>query len=280
MEFFQIRKLGDVTIIIGLLKKKEKYMRLPFINVKNIIPFCFFIVMTFFAPRISQGQELTFAVTHWPPYSICEQDTPCSGIDVEIVKEIAKRLNTQLKIEKCPWKRCLYIMEKGEADIISSLLRVPDREVYMRFIEPPYRPGVSKVFYLKKGSRHLIQKYEDLHKLKIGTILGSKYFSRFDNDSKIRKIEVAKEYQLLELLKAGRIDAFINDEQQADYLIFTKGYQGQFDKASFRSEKGVAYLAISKKSKFANQLSIFNNIIAQMKSEGKVKEILNMYFKK
>ncbi len=163
-------------------------------------------------PTLSRGEDLLYANAHYPPWVIVKEDGQMEGIDIEILKEISKRLNLNLKMDDCPWKRCLSMLKYGEIDIISTLIRRPDREKIMHYIDPPYFRKSTKAFYLKKGKGNLIQKYEDLYKISVGIVKGYKYFQRFDNENKIEKQSVVRDVQLLRMLERDRFEAFIGTE--------------------------------------------------------------------
>ena len=257
-------------------------MRLEVIAIKkyfvcSLVCIC---TMLLFNCQISRAgeNELVYAITHWPPQMVVE-DSLCSGIDVEILKIIAERLNIRFDFRPCPWKRCLLDIENGIADITSSLSKTPEREEYMIFIEPPYITNTTIAFYVKKGEGIRIQKYEDLRSLRIGVTLGDVYFPRFDEDSNLEKEAVDTAIQNFKKLKLGRIDTFVNMAMQADYRIATEGYSGLFEKASFRySINKDGYFAISKKSTHAANIAKFNDIMRQMVSEGEIQIIENRYF--
>lgn len=157
----------------------------------NTIFLIFIFLFLVSLPSLS-AKELHFVNEHWPPYIIMDGANKARGIDVEIITEIANRLGASLEITNCDWLYCLRMIKNGRADIISSALKNPEREQYMYYIEPPYIVKSTKLFYLRKGQAHKIQKYEDLYQLNIGVLKGSLYFSPFDNDSNIQKVEVLK----------------------------------------------------------------------------------------
>ena len=67
---------------------------------------------------------------------------------------------------------------------------------------------------------------------------------------------------------------------QADYQIIQEGYRGAFEKASYKPGNDVdLYLAISKKSIYAKELSLFNETIRRIVEEGKVIEFAEKYYK-
>lgn len=236
----------------------------------------FFLILASFHPNYILGNELSFAVNEWPPW---KTTSPFDGIDIRIAKKIAARLNLLIKFKKCPWKRCLKMIELGNVDMLSSVIKKADREVYALFIEPPYLTEAATRFYILKNSGHQIQKYEDLYKLVIGITRGYRYFRKFDEDRIVKKVEVTNDIQLLKMLAAGRLDAFVSPEISADYLILKKGYSEAFKKTPFKiNQKIQTYMILSKKSPHAKNLSQFNMTIRQMVEEGIIKEIVNSYF--
>jgi polar amino acid transport system substrate-binding protein len=246
----------------------------------KIVMLLAFIVLIFCPGLSNAEEEINFAITPWPPWTIYEEDGTYSGYDVDIMTGIAKRLNLKLVFKKCPWKRCLNNMKTGQYEIISQLLKRPEREEYLHFIEPPYISKTRKVFYLLKSKNHDINKHEDLHKVKeVGVVLGNKYYDSFDDDPKINKDPVKKEIQLLGMLKLDRIDTFIGTENQIDYLILTNPeFKGIFKKASYyHDEENLVYFAISRKSKYAKRLGEFNEILNDMLEKGIIQEYINKY---
>jgi len=246
----------------------------------NTIFLIFIFLCLVSLPSLS-AKELHFANEHWPPYIIMEGTHKASGIDVDIITEIANRLGVSVEIANCDWLYCLRMIENGRTDIISSALKHPEREKYMNYIEPPYIEKSTKLFYLRKGQAHKIKKYENIYQLNIGVLKGSLYFSPFDKDSNIQKVEVLKTEQLLPMLKMGRIDALIGTEIVIDYLIQLHSYEGLFDKSVFRYDlKTPFHFAISKKSYFSKEIDKFNSILKSLIKEGFVQEIIDKYNKK
>jgi len=87
------------------------------------------------------------AIRHWPPSMIITQGA-YSGIDVEILRLIAKQFNWKMEFIECPAKRCFIMLEQGELDISSG--RFSLREAYLYFVEPPLFVASEIVFYFQK----------------------------------------------------------------------------------------------------------------------------------
>ena len=248
-------------------------------NALKRISWSFIVFHTLLYIDTAQADELVVALSNIPPWSITKEGS-CEGINIEVLKIFSSKLGIQFKYVICPWKRCLAMMENGEADLMGTLLKSPDREIYMHYIEPPYWEKSRKVFFLQKGKTHLLKKHADLHDLTIGALRGAKYFPAFDNDPKIVKYEVAKPIQMLRMLEKGRIDAFIGAQLPMEYrLLKYPEFEGKFEKATYMHEtKSSVYMAISKKSKFADRMPCFNKVMKQLVLDGEVVKIIDDLF--
>ncbi len=238
------------------------------------------IIVCFFASQtgLYAQDEMKVGFSDMPPWKM-SNDNSVEGADADIIKAIGKKLNLKVTFKKLPFKRSLKYLKTGDADIMTSLLRKPEREEYIIFIDPPYMGKSNKVFYVPRGNKTRISKYEDLYPLKIGTKLGAKYFPRFDSDEKLKK-EAAVSYKLniLMLLKK-RIDTFIITDSSGDYLIHKMGYGDKFEKAIFGYTKNnPVYIGLSKKSHMANHKSI--TIISNMIKSGEIDQVISNFFKK
>ena len=153
-----------------------------------------FLFCLLYSPLVS-GQEVKFALNHWPPYSISD-DGQLGGIDLDVGREIARRMEFTLSVRKCPFKRCLTEMEKGVLDLQSGIARNEERAQYMSYAEQPYHQ-VSVVFHVRKGESERLKTYQDLKRMRVGMVAKSHYFDPFNGDDSLTKMEVAEERLLL-----------------------------------------------------------------------------------
>lgn len=63
-----------------------------------------------------------------------------NGPDAQILKAVAKELNLDIVFSPAPFKRRLLMMKNGELDMICGLLKRPEREAYIHFVNPPIKP--------------------------------------------------------------------------------------------------------------------------------------------
>lgn len=232
------------------------------------------------APNRSLAAEYVIGTDPWPPFTIMEKGVP-SGIDVDFLKEIEKRLpDVTFRFEEIPWVRALHYMETGKIDAITGLAKRPDREKYITYTSPPYYSDCSSRFYMRKGLGQYIKQYEDLYDFEVGYVVNSAYFDPFDTDEKLNKYSVTHEEQLLKMLGNGRLDVIIGTNCQVDYDIKLSGLLGRFEQAEYRPGNNVhLYLGLSKKSAITEILPQLNQVIQQLKDEGVIDKIAEKYFK-
>lgn len=221
---------------------------------------------------------IILGTNHVPPFKIVEGES-LSGINADVLQEILRGMNLKLKIRKCPWKRCLTELENGNIDIFLGLFKTPEREKIYYYCEPAYKNRSDKAFYLIAGEGHRIKKYEDLYTLDIiGVTRGYKNFERFDKDDRLPKAYVTEHHQNIMKLISGRVDAFIQTEEAADYLIKTQGYTDKIDKAPYKYSKiNPSYFVISRNSPFMSRKAEFEKNLALFIKQGLYKKISNKW---
>ena len=203
------------------------------------------------------------------------------GLQSLLMQSIAENLETDIEIKEVPFARRLHYLETGSIDIGAELLKNSEREKYIYFIDPPYKLKSKKIFIVQKGKSAMIQKYEDLYNLKIGTGIKSSYFNRFDNDMKITKESAPSFNHNIKKLISERIDAVIYTESFAFMKIKEMGFENLLEAADFSySKDNPVYFGISKKSELINNLEKTEKVIKKMILKGDIDKIINKYFLK
>jgi polar amino acid transport system substrate-binding protein len=236
------------------------------------------------SPVSLAADTLHYAVFPAPPYMIGAEDEPksMSGIDVEIAQEIARRLNLKIEFIKCTWARCLELMKSGEADLLSSAYKKPDREAYMIYFDKAYLEQLPIAFYYLKNKNVVVRNYEDIYQFNnIGVLHDASYFDRFDKDTRAKKFEVPSQEQLFPMLLAGRIDAMAGYVPTENYRLNTGGYRSQIERSTYEyQEQALVYMTISKMSPFAKRIKELNQINDQLLADGSINRIINVYYEK
>jgi polar amino acid transport system substrate-binding protein len=206
-----------------------------------------------------------------------------SGIDVDIVRELARRTHMDVTIIRCPWLRCLKLMETGEADLLSSAYKKPEREQYMQYFDHAYLDRLPIAFYVRKDSDIQINAYEDLYRLDrpVGVLRGASYFPRFDGDTLLKKAEISTQDQLFPMLVGRRLDVIAGYVPTANFRLITEGYQSRVRKSQFEySERADVYMAVSKKSPLLKRFKELNDINTILLAQGVLQRIRESYYEK
>ena len=287
---YRLRVLFDINCN-GLIRNLLVRMSISMVRCypKKIITLSVIALTLFMTLGLCRAEDIIIPMDPWPPWKSVDPqswEVDPQGIDNRLIGALLTAYNQtfdadiQPSYRGYPWKRCLDMMEKGEADLISGVLKSPEREEYMIFLEPPYKTRSAKVFYMRKGEGQRIQDYEDLYTLKIGVQAGVRYFQPFDDDPKMHKEEAGDDLSNLRKLQYGRIDAVISTETQADYLIATQGLKGEFDKADYRYDYDLpVYFALSRQSPYARYDIQFSKVIAALAGKGVFEDIISDYFR-
>jgi len=230
------------------------------------------------------GEKIRYAIFPAPPYMIGadREGKDVSGIDVDIAHEIARRMNLEIEFVRCPWARCLAMMQAGEADLLSSVWKRPERKAYLRYFDTPFLDQLPITFYFKKGSGRVVDKYEDLYHLNsIGVLRGAGYFERFDQDVKLKKQEVTSQDQLFPMLVNDRFEAMAGYVPTENYRMVVEGYAGKIERARYEFAENVpVYMAISKKSLLADRFDEFNQVNTALANEGVLIRIRDAYYQR
>ena len=218
--------------------------------------------------------ELKVAIFLEPPFANLVQGK-LVGEFIDVAKLLAKSANLNVTFVQCPFARCLALVKSGSADMVFGLLKLPEREQDLLFIEPPYFEQTSPLkFYTLNKHNYVINEFSDLKGLTVGTLRGSAYFEQFDTDIDIKKIELTSREQMVNMLLKDRIDTFLEREESVLPLVSTQDYQ-QFSIAKYAYNKTVkSYIAISKNSPIKQYAATFSATLAKAIDEGVIAKII------
>ncbi|MFT5718986.1 MAG: polar amino acid transport system substrate-binding protein [Oleiphilaceae bacterium] len=174
-----------------------------------------------FFPILSLGQ--TFDIVgddDYPPFTYYDKDSQLKGIDIELFKEVANRLDIQINIKLVPWKRLLKMTKEG--DIVGSfaLFKTPEREGFSLFTYPIHY-STFKLFTTKNHALSYTN-IKDLYGKRIGIEAGFVINDEFDQASARGDITLIQVFSFDDafrrLLKNG-IDAFVGNDLVVHYKL-------------------------------------------------------------
>lgn len=240
---------------------------------KTIAAFLFLFISLVSSAVFAAKPTVLLGVPHWPPYTYDENEF-IGGLDVELFVELGERIGFDLRLVSCPWKRCLKMVEVGQLDVVTSMLKTTERTLYLDYVSPPYYTS-NKVFYVLKPQATEINHYDDLAKLLVGTTAGHSYDARFDSDESLNKVAMVNEASLVDMLLKRRIDTFVSEQRFADIVIQSKKLQEQVQKANFMFAGVEGYIGVSKQTKHTELYNALCQQISLMLVDGTLDKIFH-----
>jgi len=171
---------------------------------------------------VKEKGVLTMAMSgQYPPFNFVDDKNQLTGFDVEIGKEVAKRMNVKGEPLTTAWDGIIAgLLAKKYELICGSMAITPERLKSIDFSDPYYRSGAQ--LFVKKGSA--VKSVAELKGKKVGVTLGTTYEKWVRENIENVDIRTYKGVpdMILEV-STGRIDGFITDKIVGALAIKDKG---------------------------------------------------------
>ncbi|MBC06383.1 transporter substrate-binding domain-containing protein [Thalassospira sp.] len=225
------------------------------------------------------ARTLVVAINDAPPYRIVTEtsDEPVyTGIYVDVIREAARRAGIDLVFDVVPFKRALFLMETGEADLMLGPNRTDDRVKYMYYFGAAL-PNEPKVIYTGDVDANVIEVKDLRHKL-VGVVRGANYGWKLNDARDIRFVEAADYETLFKMLDLHRIDALISPELLAAAYIREFG-PFRIKKSDLLIQGQPSFIALSRQSDFFldGSFTILEQHLIEMRHDGTFEEIYGRY---
>lgn len=225
------------------------------------------------------NNHLIMVTEEWPPFRINDQKSPSGfrGIDIDIVERLSDELGVTIEIRRHPWARALEMMRNGQADMVTGAARTAEREVFMHYLPISYC-AVRPVFYTQKGQGQSIRSYQDLYGKKIGYSLHSAYFEPFNSDTRLDKVGLSTEQQLLQVLALKRLDLVIGTDPNISYDTARLGFAEKFEPTAYTPpDRTELFITLSRRSPAMNMAPQIEQALQKLMDDGTIETILERY---
>lgn len=155
------------------------------------------------------GEKLRIVTEPWSPY-VTVDDQQVSGLDYEMTNTVFKRLGIDVQWQFLPWKRCLMMLEQGEADGVLDIFKVAEREDLLLYPNEPLS-DVNWVLFQSNDRPHPFNALDDLRGLTIGVSPGYLYTPAFDTSNLFTREPAPSHEANFGKLVRGRIDLLVTD---------------------------------------------------------------------
>lgn len=143
------------------------------------------------------------------------------GFDMDLIRALAKQMGTEIQIQSMGFDALIPALEANTIDVaISGMTINEERAKKVNFSKPYYKSGLAIIV---KSDNNTIKSFNDLEGKNIAVQIGTSSASeaRKLKNAKIREFNTPPE-TFMEL-KAGGVDAVINDKPVNDYYIKQAG---------------------------------------------------------
>ncbi len=212
--------------------------------------------------RIKKAGTVSIAMScGYPPFSFYNGKNQVVGFDVDVSREVAKRLGVQPKVIVTEWNGIIKGLQSGSYDaILGSMSVTEERAAAVGFSIPYYYSRCSVI--VKKGSP--LKSPKDL----AGKVVGVAQGTTYESDAKALgtgKISIYEDDEkALTALQKGAVDAVITDEIVSIYLAKAKSLPIEPIGEPLRTEK----IAVAFRKEDESLLLQVNKILKAMQDDG------------
>ncbi|WP_233444608.1 transporter substrate-binding domain-containing protein [Halalkalibacterium halodurans] len=154
----------------------------------------------------------------YPPFAFADENNELTGYDIEVVKEIDKKLDGYtFEFVATPWDSMFLALESNKIQAVADqIAKTPEREEKYLFTDESY--FAAETVIVVKSGREDIQTLEDLEGKKVGALAGDSYTllleehnEKADNGIILEYSESGNPSEILQDVQNGRVDAYVND---------------------------------------------------------------------
>lgn len=164
-----------------------------------------------------EGKLLVGTEGTYPPFTFHDESGELTGFDVEIAKEVAKRLGVKAEFKETQWDAMFAGLDAKRFDMVANQVGIkPEREEKYDFSKPYI---TSTAVLITNEDNNEIKSFEDLKGKKAAQSMTSNYADiARENGAEIVGVEGFN--QAIELLLSKRADVTINEN--LSFLDFKK----------------------------------------------------------
>ncbi|RFB14978.1 amino acid ABC transporter substrate-binding protein [Bacillus sp. HNG] len=216
---------------------------------------------------LTVGTEGTYA-----PYTFHNEKDQLTGYDVEVIKEVAKRMDLKVEFMETQWDSMFAGLNSKRFDLIANQVGInEDRQANYDFSEP-YTYSSAVLVVPKDNSD--ITTFADLKGRKAAQSLTSNYGAiAQENGAEIVGVEGLA--QSIELIKQGRAEATVNDKLAV--LDYIKS-QGDESIKIAASSDDVSEMAFTFNKGNEDLVKAVNEQLAAMRDDGTLAKISQEWF--
>ena len=217
----------------------------------------------------------------FPPMGFKDEKNEIVGFDIDLAKEVAKRLGREVEFKAIDWNSKEAELKSGRVDILWNGLDITDKRKENMLFSDPYTDN-RQIVFVNKGSKVSIASEADLAGKTIGTQSGGTTEEYFENKPELKasmkEVKYYPDYiNAFMDLENGRLDAVVGDEIIGRYYISKHPDEIQAIDTVIGeiSQFGIAFRKDDQKLRDEVQ-----KVFDEMKADGTVAKISEKWFAK
>ena len=233
-----------------------------------------FLTLNLNAKTIKEGVLTIATEGTYAPFSYYDDKNELKGYDVDIAREVAKKLNLKIEFLTAPWDAMLAAYDAGKADAVFNQVSVTD-ERKKKYDYAQHYTVVHGAIITHKDNND-IKSFEDLKGKKNADSVTSNW-AKVAASYGAQNVTVDSFSKSMELLVSKRVDTVVRDN--IVFYDFIKQRPGAPVKIAAEGSDTDYTAPIVQKgnTELAGQIS---KAIEELKNEGKLAEISIRYFGK
>lgn len=165
----------------------------------------------------------------WPPYESVDASGEIVGYDMDIIREIGKRLGIEVEVQDIGFDGLIAALQEGKVDVvISSMQYTEERDQQVDFSDGYHQP--KEALIVRQGSDIALEQKEDIVDYSVCVVKGTSYeywvTTEFVEKGLMSEDQVlhhdAADQDLLDV-KNGRCDIAIENSDAAPKMMETIG---------------------------------------------------------
>jgi cystine transport system substrate-binding protein len=219
------------------------------------------------AGALRVGTEGTYA-----PFSFHDASGALVGFDVEIAREIAKRIGVEAQFVEGPWDGLIAGIDANRYDVVINQVGITDERKAKYDFSEPYI--ASKAALVVKGDNTDITSFEDLKGKKAAQTITSN-FGKLAQANGAEIVPTDGFDQSIALVLQGRADATINDS--LSFFDFKK-QKPDADVKIAATQPDADYSGVLLAKNKPELLDAINKALTDLKADGTYATISQKYF--
>ena len=195
------------------------------------------------------------------------------GFDMDLIRAVAKEMGRELEIQDMGFDGLIPALQAKNIDaIISGMTINEERQKNVNFSDPYYEAGLTMIV---KDSEESIKSFQDLKGKKVAVQIGTTSAEEVKKLDGVEIKELNTPADCFMELKAGGVDAVVNDKPVNEYYITKSGATGVKELSEKLTAENYG-IAMSKDN--ADLQKEINAALKKLKDNGEYQKIYDKWF--